>query len=193
MYPVIIITIQFLGGIIMKKELQDCMTSELLFQAMKVAISDSERSSFLAEYERRLKMMDLTDEQIVKFREADETSINNGCYIKPETLLVTKPFIEANMNVDSIKVENCTFSELVYLTDDANSAFIRDHHWLPKEAWHLVCQHALNFGTCKSAIMLHNRMESIGLTEEQIGIFIRNECQIAKRLRWHYSNDMAWC
>ena len=59
----------------MKKELQDCMTSELLFQAMKVDISHSDKASLLAEYERRLKMMGLTDEQIIKFREADETSM----------------------------------------------------------------------------------------------------------------------
>ena len=97
------------------------------------------------------------------------------------------------MSADSIKLENCTFSELVYLTDDANSAYVRDHHWLPAETWNLVCQHALSFGTCKSAWETRNRMKSIGLTEEQEGIFVRNECQIAKRLRWHYSEDIAWC
>lgn len=178
----------------MNKALQDCMTSELLFQALKgIDITASEKVSFLAEYERRLKMMGLTDEQIIKFREADENSINNGCYIKADVLLATKPFIEATMNADSIKLEKCTFSELVYLTDDANSAYIRDHHWLPAEAWNLVCQHAIGFGICKSAWETRNRMKSIGLTEEQEGIFVRNECQIAKRLRWHYSEDIAWC
>lgn len=177
----------------MKKELQDCMTSELLFQAMKTDASDSDRATLLAEYERRLKMMGLTDEQVVKFREADETAINNGCYIKADVLLATKPFIEASMSADSIKMENCTFSELVYLTDDSNSAYIRDHHWLPAKAFELVCQHALNVGICKSAWEVRNRMKSIGLTEEQEGIFVRNECQIAKRLRWHYSEDIAWC
>ena len=52
----------------MKKELQDYMTSELLFQAMKTDASDSDIATLLAEYERRLKMMGLTDEQVVKFR-----------------------------------------------------------------------------------------------------------------------------
>ena len=177
----------------MKKELQDCMTSELLFQSMQPDISAPDKASFLAEYERRLRMMGLTDEQIVEFRKADELAINNGCYIKSDVLLTTRPFIEAHMNTDSIKMENCTFSELIYLTDDANSAYIRDHHWLPSEAWALVCEHALRCGTCKSAWENRNRMKAIGLTEEQEGVFVRNECKIAERLRWHYTEDLAWC
>lgn len=177
----------------MKKELQDCMTSELLFQAMNTDASDADKASYLSEYERRLRMMGLTDEQIEKFRECDEKAINNGCYIKADILLATQPFIKADMHSDSIKMENCTFSELVYLTDDANSAYVRDHHWLSSEAWSLVCKHALNCGTCESAFENRNRMQSIGLTQEQEGIFVKNECQIAKRLRWNYSQDLAWC
>lgn len=176
----------------MKKELQDCMTSELLFQAMNTDISEIDKAAYLSEYERRLRMMGLTDEQIVKFRECDEAAIKNGCYIKADALLATEPFIKANMNGNSIKMENCTFSELVYLTDDANSAYARDHHWLSPEAWSLVCKHALCCGSCESAFENRNRMQSIGLTQEQEGIFIKNECQITKRLRWNYSQDLAW-
>ena len=174
----------------MKKEIRDCMTSELLFQAMKG--SSDEKATFLSEYERRLKMMRLTDEQIAKFREADERAITNGCYIKLDTLLGKEPLIKAGMNVDSIKMENCTFSELVYLTDDANATHARDHHWLPTETWELVCKHALSVGICQAAWENRNRMKEIGLTEEQENVFVRNECQITKRLRWHYSEDMAW-
>lgn len=177
----------------MKKELQDCMTSELLFQSMNADTSDAEKASFIAEYERRLKMMGLTDEQISKFRECDEEAIKNGCYIKADKLLATQPFIKSDMNTDSIKVENCTFSELVYLTDDANAAYARDHHWLPNEAWFLVCRHALKGGICEAALKNRSRMESIGITQKQEGIFVKNECQIAKRLRWNYSQDLAWC
>lgn len=177
----------------MKKEPQDCMTSELLFQAMQPDTSTSDKATFLNEYERRLRMMGLTDEQIVEFRKADEFAINNGCYIRSDVLLSTKPFILAHMNTESIKIENCTFSELIYLTDDANSAFIRDHHWLSSDAWALVCEHALYCGTCKSSCEISNRMKAIGLTQEQEGIFVRNECKIAQRLRWHYTEDLAWC
>lgn len=177
----------------MKKDLKDCMTSELLFQAMHSGTSDADRMLYISEYERRLKMMNLTDEQIKSFRECDEKAINNGCYIKADVLFATEPFIKVDMHSDSIKMENCTFSELVYLTDDANSAYVRDHHLSFSKMWSLVCKHALNFGICESAFENRNRMQSIGLTQEQEGIFVKNECQIAKRLRWKYTEDLAWC
>jgi len=79
------------------------------------------------------------------------------------------------------------------LTDDANSAYIRDHDWLPYGAWKLVCEHAFNVGICKAAYENRNRMKAIGLTQEQENIFVKNECQIAKRLRWKYSEEPAWC
>lgn len=176
----------------MKKELQDCMTSELLFQAMKANIDDSDKELFLAEYERRLRMMELTDEQIIKFRELDENAINRGCYIKKDVLLATEPLIKTGMDENSIKLENCTFSELVYLTDDANAAYVRDHYWLPEKTWDLVCQHALSFGISKAAWETRNRMKSIELKIENENIFVRNECKITKRLRWYYSEELAW-
>lgn len=177
----------------MKKEIQNCMTSELLFEALNDTTTDSDKTLYITEFERRLKIMRLSDEQISKFRECDEKVIKNGCYMKSEILLATKPFITHDMNRDSIKTDYCTFSELVYLTDDANSAYVRDHGWLPEGAFALVCRHALRCGTYEAAYTLRNRMKEMGLTEEQEGIFVKNECQIAKRLRWGYSNDPAWC
>ena len=177
----------------MKKEIQNCMTSELLFEAMASDTAAIDKAHYMTEYERRLKMMGLSDGQIAKFRECDEKLIKDGCYIKTENLLATKPFITTDMNRDSIKTDYCTFSELVYLTDDANSAYVRDHGWLPEGAFALVCKHAISCGICEAAYTLRNRMKEIGLTETQEGIFVKNECQIVKRLRWGYSNAPAWC
>ena len=176
----------------MKKELQDCMTSELLFQALQPETSDTDQKSYLDEYERRLKMMGLTSEQIDKFRKADEQAINNGCYINKDVLLSTVPFIVDDMDTDSIKMENCTFSELIYLTDDANAAYIRDHHWLSRKAWDLVCEHALHCGVAKAAWENRNKMKAIGITEEQENVFVGNECKIALRLRWNRTQEYAW-
>lgn len=175
----------------MAKELKDCMTSELLFQA-GICTNEAEKATYLSEYERRLKFMGLTDEVIQKFREADQAAINNGCYIKANELLSTKPFIEPSMDINSIKMENCTFSELIYLTDDANSAYFRNHHWLPEKAWALVCEHALYARQCKAAFEARNRMEAIGVTREQESLFTKHECLIAQRLRWHYTTELAW-
>ena len=57
----------------MAKELKDCMTSELLFQA-GICTNEAEKATYLSEYERRLKFMGLTDEVIQKFREADQAA-----------------------------------------------------------------------------------------------------------------------
>ena len=175
----------------MKKELQDCMTSELLFQAMKANCDEEEEKAYIDEYERRLRMMGLTDQQIAEFRQSDEAAISNGCYMFKEILLASKPMIMNSSTLDSIKLENCTFSELVYLTDDANAAVVRDHEWLPQEAWYLVCEHAL-CGNAKAEYERQNRMEEIGITKEQGNIFVKNECKIALRLRWRRSNELAW-
>lgn len=176
----------------MKKNIQDCMTSELLFEALNDNTSDTEKASYLAEYERRLKMMGLTDEQIKKFRECDEKVIKNGCYIKADELLAANPFIKKDMNSNSIKVENCTFSELVYLTDDANYTYITCSNLFLLKIWGLVSKHALNFGICEAAFENKNRMKSIGLTKDQEDMFIKNEGKISKRLRWNLSQEPAW-
>lgn len=175
----------------MKKELKDCMTSELLFQAMKENCNEEEKKSYIDEYEKRLRMMELSDEQIAGFRQLDETAINNGCYMLKEILLTSKPMITSSSTLDSIKLENCTLSELVYLTDDANAAAVRDHEWLPKEAWALVCEYALR-GKAKAEYERQERMEKMGITKEQGNIFVRNECKIAQRIRWKMTNDLAW-
>ena len=106
--------------------------------------------------------MEATDMDI----EMDEAAIRKGCYMLKEILVCTRPMITNNSTVDSIKLENCTFSELVYLTDDANSAYIRDHEWLPSEAWELVCEHSL-CGKAKAELERQSRMKEIKITDEQ--------------------------
>lgn len=169
------------------KKVQDCMTSELLFEALK---SDSDKSIYICEYERRLKLMGLTDEQIVKFRESDEISIENGCYIKSNVLLAESPFIYADMN--PVDLKKCTFSELVYLTDSANFAHDNNRYSFPEKVLRIICQNTIYSGVSNSDSELRARMKSIGISKKQIDFFIFNECQIANRLQWHYSQKMAW-
>lgn len=176
----------------MKKELHDCMTSELLFQAMKAEhTSYTEKVTLIAEYNRRLKVMGLTDEQIKKFRDVDETAINKGCYINPDVLLATEPFIKAGMNVSSIKMENCTFSELVFLTDESTCFFDGPKRHLPNETWQLICLNALQNGIGKSAKETYARMKTIGLTKTQKRIFIKNEILITNSLH-NETDKIAW-
>lgn len=176
----------------MTKKLNDYMTSELLFQAMKIRGEDSERNTFISEYERRLKMMGLKDEQIARFRRYDETAIKNGCCIEPNILLATKSLIEKGIK-ETIKVENCTFSELVYLTEDSDFIYVHHKNCLSEEACNLIRQHALYFGMCKSAVELRDRMRYLGITEDQESIFIKNELKIIKKMaRHHFMIKEAW-
>ena len=177
----------------MKKELQDCMTSELLFQSMQADTSDLDKDYYLAEYEKRLRMIGLTDEELVEFRKADEFAINNGCYIKSDVLLSSIPLIKAQMKGDSIKLENCTFSELIYLAEDANFVYRHDKHLMDTEIGRIIFENALDIGLCLSARVNHNRMKTIGLTDLQESIFVRNERKIIQRLRWHHTEELAWC
>ncbi|MCR5147319.1 MAG: hypothetical protein K6B70_08325 [Clostridia bacterium] len=64
----------------MKKNVLDCMTSELLHQAL-IGNPDN-KDIYLAEYEQRLKTAGIQNNQIEKFRKLDEKAISNGCYIK---------------------------------------------------------------------------------------------------------------
>lgn len=69
--------------------------------------------------------MQLSNDEIARFRSQDEFVISNGCYISPDNLLTARPFIYDDMNKNSIKLANCTFSELVLLAfgGSANSLF----------------------------------------------------------------------
>lgn len=165
----------------MKKKPKDCMTSELLHHALKG--DPSNKDFYLSEYEKRLKALDLTDKQIKKFRELDETAINNGCYIKLEAQLAANPFIQPTMNKKSINVDNCTMSELVYLTIDSNKAFTENEHWNTTPAWELVCQHTIYSCKHESTYKLKYVLQSIGLTLDQINQFVSNESSIVQRLK----------
>ena len=175
-----------------KKDITNCMTSELLYEALKANANYAEKHAFIEEYKRRLKIMGLTNEQMVEFRKMDEVAINNGCYINLFELFAKQPFIKPDMTENSINLRNCTFSELVYLTDDANADYASSSTDFHQSAWQLICKHALEYGICLSAFEVHQRMKSIGISLMQESIFIGNECLIVQRLRWKTTSVLAW-
>lgn len=175
----------------MKKDIRNCMTSELLFQAIKDTCSEDNQKEYIAEYERRLRIMGLSDVQIAEFRKLDEDAIKKGCYMFKEFLLTAKPMIMYESKEDSIKLENCTFSELVYLTDDANAANTYNHEWFSKDAWKMVKKYSSS-GNFEAEHERKKRMDQIGISEEQGNIFVKNECMIIERTRWRYAKKLAW-
>ncbi len=90
------------------------------------------------------------------------------------------------------KGEELTLSELILITDDASSAFARDHHNISGDAWAAVCMAAPEAGKPQYAIAFHERTENLGWSKAQDGAFTRNECMLTARLKWNYNEDAAW-
>lgn len=178
-----------LGGITMEK-MDKMMTSELIFRAMKVSKDASEKREFFEEYERRLKSLQMTDEQIRRFMESDQIIIYaGGCYIKPDELLVRQPLIKSN---NLLVMKNCTFSELVYLGNEASSIYINGGSDLNDEERILVRQNSDYFGISKSAREIHKRMQNLGLNDSQEKAFICNETKMIDRVKKHHFWKAAW-
>ena len=156
----------------MTKEFQNYMTSELLANA-RIEREKEVKNLFILEYERRLKLVGLNDEQIAEFRKFDELAIANSSY----TDSFIKSFIEEPTNV-----ENCTFSELVYITEYANSLYLQKRNSsLSEEEEQFIRQHSLYFGMCRAALEVRNRMKRISATDKQENILLKNERKVMKK------------
>lgn len=170
--------------------LEDFMTSELLLRAIREETPKNDREEFQNEYQRRMDILELSQEQKKKFYEMDIVAIEKGCYITLDSILASKPYI----GDDEIVLSNCTFSELIYLTEEADYEYIRNGEGVSvsEKAWETICKHALNGGLCESAIENRKRLIEAGLSEEQQALFVKNECLIIRRLRWQMTEEVAW-
>ena len=166
------------------KKIEDCLTSELLFQAIRGDIKSKDKLLYVREYGQRLRKMGLSSQQIIDFCNLDTEAIKNGCYMDEYTLLASKPFITPGMTEDSIKLDNCTFSELVYLTDEANLAYIQDYYLLPRETWELVTKHCIREGSKAASKEMIRRLKSIDVTKAQKEIFIETDERIIHKVKY---------
>lgn len=159
--------------IIMTKEFQNYMTSELLANA-RIEREKEVKNLFILEYERRLKLVGLTDEQIAEFRKFDELAIANSFY--------TDSFIKSFIK-EPIDVEKCTFSELVYITEYANSLYLqkRNSSSLSEEEERFIRQNSLYFGMCSAALEVRNRMKRISATDKQENSLLKSERKVMKK------------
>jgi hypothetical protein len=171
----------------MKGNIWDMMTSELLFRALKTDIPTDRKNLLLDEYHHRLMLMGLKEEEIAQFRKADEKAINTGCYIKPDVLLASKSLIKDGMSSKSILMDHCTFSELIYLAEDAKLADDMGFDW-SEETASLLFSLSLS-GLCESARACQQRMNELKLSTDFQVSFIEYERIIIRRLRnipWSY-------
>lgn len=160
----------------MKKELQRCMTSELLFAA-QYTIDDKEQEIYITEYKRRLSIICYSNEQIKKMLEADETAISKGCYIKISTLLISDASLCFSTTVDYIDLSHCTFSELVLLTCKANILYASDYKYQNEKTKKFITKFAFNCNA-EAALEIQSRMQSLDICYELQNNFIRHEYEL---------------
>ncbi len=170
------------------KEPADCMTSEL------VGDSNALTDKLGQEFTRRLSLIQLTPEQIQHLfaREKGILTSRNGL---GEAFWARRYFITELSTPETMpEVESMTFSEMIMITDDANSGFCRDHHVLGEKAWAALCiaASAATYTEARYVKTLQEKAREYGWSEPQIGAFIRNECLLTERLKWEYHAKPAW-
>lgn len=169
----------------------DIMTSELVYK------STSPEDVYGNEFTRRLKAIELSEEQISSLYQMESLILSVDGTLKEQRTepWVRRYFIMPDSTPESLpKVGEMTLSELILITDDANSAFFRDHHVLPEKAWAALCIAATcaQYTEARYAWALNGRTEKLGWSKAQGGAYVKNECLLTKRLKWGNHENPAW-
>ncbi len=171
-------------------QVQNAMTSELAY------LSQSLDDSFGKEFFRRLSLIGLSVESINSLYHQEK--IMSALGMAQER---GQPWVKRYFFIDGItekqlpKQEELTLSELILITDDATSAYVRDHHQLSTETWAAVFNAAVQTaesGGAKYAYALRDRVTKLGWSREQEGAFVKNESLLTERLKWGYHERPAW-
>ncbi|MCK4634337.1 MAG: hypothetical protein KAT37_00510 [Candidatus Aenigmarchaeota archaeon] len=165
-----------------KPSVENVMTSELVY------LSQGETSFYRDEYFRRLNLIGLSEPEIVELDKKELSVILSGAEVpnRNQPWVGRYFFMQGTTPEQLPKPEDLTLSELIMITDDANSAFWRDHEWLSKETWQAVCIAAscAQYTEAKYAHAFGKRVKELGCSQEQEGAYTKNECYLAERLKW---------
>ncbi|MDD5192133.1 MAG: hypothetical protein PHH54_00850 [Candidatus Nanoarchaeia archaeon] len=169
---------------------EDIMTSELVYK------SKSTEDVFGKEYSRRLYLIGLDDNQIKGLHQVESLILSTGSMSEERKQpWVRRYFIMPDSTPEKMpKVGEMTLSELILITDDANSAFWRDHHVLSGEAWQALCIAACcaQYTEARYAYGFNARTEKLGWSKAQSGAYTKNECLLTERLKWGHHENPAW-
>ncbi len=170
--------------------INDIMTSELVYR------STTPEDVFGKEYTRRIRLIGLSDDQINRLYQMESLILSSeGLSEQRKQPWVGRYFIYPGLTVESLPtVGEMTLSELILITDDANSAIVRDHHVLEGEAWQAACIAGCNkaYTEARYANGFKNRVKELGWSETQESAYARNECLLTERLKWGYTDKPAW-
>ena len=165
------------------------MTSELAY------LSRGLEDTFGQEYTRRLSLMELREDQIRGLYHEEKLIAASDFEEDRRQPWVQRYFIGSGSTPDNLpKPEQLTLSEILSITDDANSAIWRDHHVLSDEAWQAVCIAAccVQYAEARYAHAFNNRVQRLGWSEEQKSAFCKNEFGLTAKLKWGYHNNTLW-
>ena len=169
---------------------EDIMTSELVYR------SKSPEDVFGREYSRRLNLIGLDENQIRGLHQVESLVLSTESMAEHrKEPWVRRYFIMPDSTPENIpKVGEMTLSELILITDDANSAFWRDHHVLPEKAWQTLCIAACcaQYTEARYAYAFNARTEKLGMSKAQSGAYTKNECLLIERLKWGNHKNPAW-
>lgn len=171
--------------------INNTVTSELVYK------SSLPEDIYGQEFTRRLKGIGLTDEQATSAYQIEQLILSvDGKLSEDRTQpWVRRYFIRPFSSPETMPEKGLlTLSELILITDDANSAFWRDHHVLPKKAWAALCIAACcaQYTEARYAHEFYERTEKCGWSKAQSDVYTKNECLLTERLKWGHHNNPAW-
>ena len=174
-------------------DINDVMSSELVYRSGKLT------DVYGREFSRRLSLMGLDGNKIGSLYEQEKLILSSNIgKFQPDR---EQPWARRYFFIDGTKIDELpkqgqlALSELVLITDDASSAYARDHHALSADTWHAVCSAAVqaaSWGGAQYGFALRNRVKAMGWSPQQEGAFTRNECMLTERLKWGYHKNPAW-
>jgi len=172
-------------------DVNNMITSELVYK------SASPEDAYGQEFKRRLQGICFTDEQISSLYQIEQIilSVDENLSEHRKQPWVRRYFIMPNSTPQTIpEKEFLTLSELVLISDDANSAFWRDCDALPNQAWAALCIAACcaPYTEGKYANHFNERTQKFGWSKAQNYAYVRNECLLTERLKWGMHEKPAW-
>jgi|TARA_B100001971_G_C18058900_1_gene466838 hypothetical protein len=173
--------------------IDDIMTSELVYRSNRLD------DVYGKEYTRRLNLMGLNGDKINGLYEQENLILS--CDLGIFQLHRGQPWVRRYFFVEGVKEDDLpefgqmTLSELILITDDAGSAFSRDHEVLSAETFNAVCKaapQAHSYGGAQYAFAFKDRAQKLGCSPEQEDAYAKNECLLTERLKWGYHENPAW-
>ncbi len=171
------------------------LTSELVY-----LMDRNKKDVFYSELQRRLTLLNLSTMQRAEYihseLEALDTRKQNP---SKNDRWTTKYFIvQGTTKEDLLKPEECTLSEIITIFDDADAAWVRDHHWLADETMKAIKyvlagkEGKYSLRTSPYYAEFDSRVGKLGWKEPQSNSYIKNECMLTSRWKWHYDDNPAW-